>query len=77
MKSKQYKKLIESYRQCLVWNNPNVNKNDLNKFMSLYLLTPSWYKTDTRNYHMFWFPKIKLSKKLKHKRERILRKYLS
>lgn len=77
MKSNQYKELIESYQQCLFWNNPKVSKKDLNKFMSLYLLTPSWYKTDTRNCHMFWFPNIKLSTKLKHKRERVLKKYLS
>lgn len=72
-----YQKLIDKYRKCLWWNNLNVTNKDLNKFMSLYLKCPETYKTDTRNYHMFYFPKITLSRKVKHKRDRILRKYLN
>ena len=73
-KPHQYTELIESYRQCLWWNNTNITNKNLNQFMSLYLKCPVNYKKDTRNCHMFTFPNVKLNVKLKHKRDRILRK---
>lgn len=75
-KPKQYDELIKIYRQCLVWNNSKISNKHLNKFMSLYLQCPDWFKSDSRNYHMFLFPSLSLSSKVKHKRNRILRKYL-
>lgn len=76
-KKGQSKKLIDVFRQCLLWNNNSKTSRykSILEFLTLYLNTPEYYKKDTRNYYMFNFRFNKLPKKLLHKIKRVMKNF--